>query len=83
MIGGGFSNVTEARSTKRQTVRLQGNHEETDIRLIFYSCHVRQTVKTMIRLLIKSSDTDLMLFHFMLGKAAEVWMISGTAKKRK
>ena len=47
VTGGGFSNATEARSTRSQTVRLQGNHEEADTRLILHSCHVRQSVKVM------------------------------------
>ena len=81
VTGGGFSNATKARSTRRQTARLQGNHEEADTRLILHSCE--PVSEGYERLLIKSSDTDVMLFHFMLSKAAEIWMISGTARKRK
>lgn len=80
--GGGFSNATEGRSTRKQAVLLQGTAEEIDMKLILHSCKaVRECYE---RLLIKSSDTDVMLplLNFMTGKAAEVWMISGTARKR-
>ena len=33
VTGGGFSDATEAKSTRRQTVKLHGNHEEADTRL--------------------------------------------------
>ena len=37
VTGGGFSSPADARSTRRQTVRLYGNHEEADTRLILHS----------------------------------------------
>lgn len=67
---GGFSNATEALSMRRQTFRLQGNHEEADTRLILHPCEA--VSESYERLLIKSSDTDVMLLilHFMPGKEA-------------
>ena len=38
VTGGRFSYVTHARSTRRNEVKLQGNHEEIDTRLILHSC---------------------------------------------
>ena len=38
VTGGGFSDATDARSTRRDDVMLQGNHEEADTRLILHSC---------------------------------------------
>ena len=38
VAGGGFFNATEAKSTRKQTVRLQGYHEEAYTRLILHSC---------------------------------------------
>ena len=82
VTGGGFTNATEARSTKRSKISLHANHEEADTRLILHSCEaVKEGYQ---RVLVHSRDTDvfLLLVHFF-SDAAEVWMISGTAKKRK
>ena len=38
VAGGGFSHHTDARSTRRDDIRLHGNHEEADTRLILHSC---------------------------------------------
>ena len=83
VTGGRFSCATHARSTSRSEVKLQGNHEEADTRLVLHSCEaVNQGYK---RVLVICSDTDamLLLVHFIPAQTAEVWMISGTAKKRK
>ena len=83
VTGGGFSCVTLARSTRRSEVKRQGNHEEANTRLVLHSCEaVNQGYK---RVLVICRDTDVMLLlvHFIPAQAAEVWMISGTAKKRK
>ena len=38
VTGGRLSYVTYASSTRRSEVKLQGNHEEMDTRLILHSC---------------------------------------------
>ena len=38
VTGGRFSCATHARSTRRSEVKLQGNHEEADTRLILLTC---------------------------------------------
>ena len=38
VTGGGFIDATDARSTMRDNVRHQGNHEEADTKLILHSC---------------------------------------------
>ena len=83
VTGGGFSDATEARSTRRQNVKLHGNHEEADTRLILHSCQA--VSEGYERILVICSDTDvlLLLLHFIPSRAAQVWMISGTAKNRK
>ena len=82
VTGGGFSNETEARSTRRTGIPLQANHEEADTRLILHSLEAAR--EGYERVLVHSRDTDvfLLLTHF-LPEAVEVWMIAGTAKKRK
>ena len=82
VTGGGFSCATHARSTRRSEVKLQGNHDEADTRLVLHSCEaVNQGYK---RVLVICRDTDVMLLvQFIPTQTAEVWMISGTAKKRK
>ena len=36
ITGGGFSDATDAISTRRDNVMLRGNHEESDTRLILH-----------------------------------------------
>ena len=83
VTGGGFSDATEARLTRRQNVKLHGNHEKAYTRLILHSCE--EVIDGYDRILVIYSDTVvlLLLLHFMPSRAAQVWMISGTAKNRK
>ena len=57
--------------------------EKADTRLILHSCEA--VSESYERILVICSDTDvlLLLLHFMPSRAAQVWMISGTAKNRK
>ena len=58
VTGGGFSCVTHVRSTRRSEVKLQGNHEEADTRVILHSCEaVSQGYK---RMLVICRDTGVM-----------------------
>ena len=59
VTGGGFSDATDARSTRRDDVMLQGNHEEADTRLILHSCEAVN--EGYQRLLVTRKDTDVML----------------------
>ena len=83
VTGGGFSSPTDARSTRRQTVHLHGNHEEADTRLILHSCEAAS--EGYERLVLRCSDTDVLvlLFYFMPTRVAEVWMVSGTSTQPK
>lgn len=83
VTGGGFLDDTEARSTRRDDVKLRGNHEEADTRLILHASEA--VVDGYQRVVVICGDTDVMLLlvHFITSKATEVWMVSGTAKKRK
>ena len=52
-----------------------------DTKLVLHSCEaVNQRYK---RVLVRDTDGMLLLVHFIPAQTAEVWMISGTAKKRK
>ena len=55
VTGGGFSSPTDARSTRRQTVHLHGNHEQADTRLILHSCEAAS--EGYERLVLRCSDT--------------------------
>ena len=83
VTGGGLSDATDARSTRRDNVVPRGNHEEADTRLIIHVCE--EVEEGYERVLVISRDTDvlLILVHVMPTKPVEVWMISGTAKNRK
>ena len=83
VTGGGFSSPTNARSTRRQTVHLHGNHEEADTRLIFHSCEAAS--EGCERLVLRCSDTDVLvlLLYFMPTRVVEVWMVSGALTQPK
>ena len=83
ITGGGFADETDVSSSKREDVRLRGNHEEADTRLILHSCEAIS--RGYKRLLVISQDTDvlLLLTHFTGAENVEVWMISGTARNQK
>ena len=83
VTGGGFSDATDARSTRRDDVSLRANHEEADTRLILHSCEAVNEGHERVLVICRDTDVLLLLVHFMSTNAAEVWMISGTAKKRK
>ena len=83
VTGGRLFCATHARSTRRSEFKLQGNNEEADTRLLLHSCEaVSQGYKRMLDI-CRYMNVMLLLVHFMPGQTAEVWMISGTAKKRK
>ena len=82
VTGGGLYCATHARSTMRSEVKLQGNHEEADTRLVLHSCEaVSQGYKSVL-VICRDTDVMLLLVHFIPAQTAEVCMISGTAKKR-
>ena len=83
VTGGGFLDATDARSTRRDNVRLQGNHEEANTRLILHSCKAVSEGYQRVLAICRDTDVMLLLLHFICTKATEVWMISGTAAKRK
>ena len=78
---GGFSCATHARSTRRSEVKLQGNHEEADTRLVLHSCEAVNHGYKIMLVICRDTGVMLLLIHFMPAQTAEVWMISGTAKK--
>ena len=85
VTGGGFSSPIDARSIRRQTVNLPGNHEEADTRLIsiLHSCEAAS--EGYERLVLRCSDTDVLLrlFYFIPVRVTEVWMVSGTSTQQK
>ena len=82
VTGGGFSCATHARST-RSEVKLQGNHEEADTRLVLHSCEAVSQGYKRVLVICRDTDVMLLLVHFIPAQTAEVWMIFGIAKKRK
>ena len=83
IIAGGFHAATDVKSCRRDNLSLRANHEEAGTRLILHSCEAFKTGCEII--IVNSRDTDVMLLllHFVSKEAREVWMISGTAKKRR
>ena len=69
----------DARSTRRDDVSLQANMK----RLILHSCESVNEGHKRVLVICRDTDVLLLLVPFMSTKAAEVWMISGTPKKRK
>jgi len=83
VTGGGFTDVTDARSTRRDDPRLHGNHEEADTRLILHSCEAVNEGYQRVLVICRDTDVMLLLIHFVSTRISEVWMVSGTAKNRK
>ena len=83
VTGGRLCCATHARSTRRSEVKLQGNHEEADTRLVLHSCETVNKGYKRVLVICRDTGVMLLLVHFIPAQTAEVWMISGTAKKRK
>jgi hypothetical protein len=85
VIGGGFSDHQKAQSSLRGDIpQLQANHEEADTRLILHACEAIERGKNRVLVVCNDTDVNLLLIHFLGGyRAVEVWMVSGTAKKKK
>jgi len=83
IVGGGFAEPEMAKSTTRgQITDLAANHEEADTRMVAHAAHtVREKYK---RVVVESKDTDvlLLLIHFFGDANVDLWMKSGTSKKR-
>jgi len=82
VMGDGFSDATEAKWRRRQTVKLNGNHEEADTRLILHSCETVSEGKERLIVICSDPDVPLLLLHLMTSKAVEVWMAARIAKKQ-
>ena len=83
VTGGGFLEQTDARSSRREQTNLRGNHEEADTRLILHACEAASMGYKRVLVISRDTDVMLLLLHFMPTRMTEVWMISGTANKRK
>ena len=82
VTGGGLSDATDARST-RSEVKLHGNHEEANIKLIFHPCEAANEGINRVLVICRDVDVMLLLVHCISAQTAKVWMISGKAKKWK
>lgn len=83
VTGGGFTDPTCAKSTRRDNINLAGNHEEADTRLILHACEAVTNGYERVLVMCRDTDVMLLLIHFLSSKPVETWMISGTAMKRK
>jgi len=83
VIGGGFSTMTEAKSSKRRHIKLHGNHEEADTRLILHLCEAVHMGYSRILVICNDTDVMLLLIHFLPHDASEVWMICGSRQSHK
>jgi len=81
MMGGGFINTTDTRSTRRDQTKLSRNHEEADTRLILHASEA--TDRGWERVLVICRDTYVLLLLVQFMPAVEVWMVAGIARKRK
>ena len=70
VTGGGIANATDARSTRRDNVRLHGSYEEADTRLILHSCEVVHEGYERVVVICSDTEVMLLLLHFMPTKVA-------------
>ena len=61
--GGGFSDATDSRSTRRDDVSLRANHEEADTRLILHSC---EAVNEGHEKCWSSAETHMLCFFWFI-----------------
>ena len=83
VVAGGFREETEVRSSRRETnlTHLESTHEEADTRLVLHAVHSK--FNTVV---VSSRNTDVLLLlvsHFKRAKCEQLWMMSGTSKKRR
>ena len=81
VTGGGFINATDATSTRRDQTKLSGNHEKAETKLILHDWEAADRGYERVLAICRYTDILLLLVHFM--SVVEVWVIVGTAKKRK
>ena len=65
IAGGGFRDATEAQSTRRANMQLQGNHEEADTRLVRHLCDAVNNDYDRVLVVCKNTDVKLLLVHFL------------------
>ena len=76
-----FINATGARSTRRDQPKIPNILEEVDIRLKLHACEAVDSGYELM--LVISRDTDVLLLLVQLMSVVQLWMIAGTAQKRK
>lgn len=83
VAAGGFREELEVRSSKTTTdlTQLKATHEEADTRLVLHV--VQSQFNTVV---VSSRDTDVLMLlvsNFPRVQCERLWMLSGTAKKRR
>ena len=83
VVAGGFEDEREVRSSHVATNLnpLRATHEEADTRLVLHAINVYSDT-----VVVSARDTDVLLLlvsHFSRVNCNHLWMMSGTAKKRK
>ena len=83
IVAGGFKEEIEVRSSKSTTdlSPFRATHEEANSRLVLHAVYSKH--KTVV---VSSRDTDvlvLLVSHFNRMQCESLWMLSGTAKKRR
>jgi len=81
-IGGGFDDPFQTWSSSRGNI-FKCNHEEADTRLIAHAAEAVAKAFNKISVMCQDTDVLLLLIHFSGKSNLKVWMIAGTAKKRK
>ncbi|KAL5011200.1 hypothetical protein ScPMuIL_011718, partial [Solemya velum] len=83
VVAGGFKQEQEVRSSKNTTdlTHLRARHEEADTRMVLHALNCQSST-----VVVSSKDTDvlvLLVSYYPHFQCEHLWMLSGTAKKRK
>lgn len=83
VAAGGFADEQVVKSSRDTTnlIPLRATHEEADTRLILHAISI--SLDTVV---VSARDTDVLLLlvsHFTRMTSENIWMMTGTAKKRK
>ncbi|KAL5017765.1 hypothetical protein ScPMuIL_002211, partial [Solemya velum] len=83
VVAGGFKQEQDVRSSKNtiDLTHLRARHEQTDTRMVLHALYCQSSA-----VVVSSRDTDvlvLLVSYYPHFQCEHLWMLSGTAKKRK
>lgn len=84
ILSGGFEKIDYAYSSADTDVsQLCATHEEADTRIVLHTAHARNTGYELVVVHCQDTDVLVLLVVFSSSLTSELWMRTGTSRKRK